>query len=338
MRKCFFRLWTLKDLLFVLLIVMVECLFFTGKVTMGRQAFILCQVGIAGIIAVNTAGSILFYRGPGKKYMTAPVERPLGEGNVFERFDSLLMETSKSGSDEFAAQALRTQAEIHALQNQINPHFLYNTLDIIRSQAISYNVPDIEKLTEALALLFRYSISSPAEQVTLRDEINNVEKYVLIQQYRFRNRFSYEKVIESSDLLDFQLPLLTLQPIFENAIHHGLEHRLEKGKLTLRVFGTEKNIIIRVEDTGTGMDIQTLHILRERISSRPAAVNSDSVSGSSGIGLYNVNQRIKLYFGDDYGLHITSIKDSGTVVEIRLPKIAKTADQGEVNEKRNRSG
>lgn len=335
MRKHFFGLCVFKDILMVMLMLIIEGLIFNGMESMGRQRIILYQTILVVIAAANLIVSVLFYKVFREKHMISPAKNSPAKGNVFERFDSLLLETSKSGSNEFVAQALRTQAEIHALQNQINPHFLYNTLDIIRSQAISYNVPDIEKLTEALALLFRYSISSPSELVTLRDELNNVEKYVLIQQYRFRNRFDYEKSIESAELLDYKLPLLTLQPIFENAIHHGLEHRLEKGKLTIRVFSTEKNIIIKVEDTGTGMDIQTLRILRERINDRQTIMKSDNSSGTSGIGLYNVNQRIKLYFGDNYGLHITSIKDSGTVAEILLPKVMETMNQGEGNEKRN---
>lgn len=328
MKKNFLQLWVLKDILMMILLIIIESLLFGIMGSMDRREIIVFQICLAVIVMMNVLISILFYRRFKQHCTVLPMENSTAKGTVFERFDNLLFETSKSGSNEYVAQALRTQAEIHALQNQINPHFLYNTLDIIRSQAISYNVPDIEKLTEALALLFRYSINSPSELVTLRDELNNVERYILIQQYRFRNRFDYEKSIEGSELLDYQLPLLTLQPIVENAIHHGLEHLLSKGKLTVRAFSTEKNIIIRVEDTGIGMDIQDLYILRERINNSQTAAKYDDTFGSSGIALYNVNQRIKLYFGNNYGLHITSIKDSGTTVEIVLPKIIRNGESG----------
>lgn len=130
------------------------------------------------------------------------------------------------------AQILNKQTELTALQSQINPHFLYNTLETIRGQALIDDNEEIAKMVEALSAFFRYSISRKGNLVTLRDELANIENYMLIQRYRFNNRFSMEVLIDEEDeeAFDFLIPRLIIQPVVENAIFHGLEEKLEGRK------------------------------------------------------------------------------------------------------------
>lgn len=133
------------------------------------------------------------------------------------------------------SRALKTEAELHALQNQINPHFLYNTLEIIRSRAMRRGSADVAEMAEALGMLFRYCINSPGELATLAQELDNVHHYLLIQRYRYGDRFTYEEHIENEDVMDSSLPVMTLQPLVENALSHGINRRVDGGKITMRV-------------------------------------------------------------------------------------------------------
>lgn len=167
------------------------------------------------------------------------------------------------------AQILNKQTELTALQSQINPHFLYNTLETIRGQALIDDNEEIAKMVEALSAFFRYSISRKGNLVTLRDELANIENYMLIQRYRFNNRFSMEVLIDEEDeeAFDFLIPRLIIQPVVENAIFHGLEEKLEGGKVTIDIIVTDKNLILMISDNGKGMDVNTLKELNARIQS-----------------------------------------------------------------------
>ena len=167
------------------------------------------------------------------------------------------------------AQILNKQTELTALQSQINPHFLYNTLETIRGQALIDDNEEIAKMVEALSAFFRYSISRKGNLVTLRDELANIENYMLIQRYRFNNRFSMEVLIDEEDeeAFDFLIPRLIIQPVVENAIFHGLEEKLEGGKVTIDIIVTDKNLILMISDNGKGMDADTLKELNARIQS-----------------------------------------------------------------------
>ena len=220
---------------------------------------------------------------------------------------------------------LRTRAEIHALQSQINPHFLYNTLDTIRSMAIIRDSEDIAQMAESLSMLFRYSISRPGEMATLKDELDNVKNYLVIQGYRFPGKFKYQQRIEDEELLQYKLPVLTIQPVIENAIHHGLETKVGGGQVSVYAYSTQERFIIRIADNGMGMTEQQMDSLRERLSKGRFIYEQDrdlKKRGNTGIALPNVNQRIKFYYGDDYGIKVYSTAGIGTIVEIILPAAA----------------
>lgn len=249
-----------------------------------------------------------------------------------------MMEAVKCASqDEYEAQNLRSQAEIFALQSQINPHFLYNTLDTIRSHALLCDAEDIAAMTESLSTLFRYSISRPGEMATLKEELENVRNYLLIQQYRFPDKVEYlVEGMEDEVILHYPMPILTIQPIVENAIHHGLEMKIGKGHIKLRAIRTEGRITLLVSDNGLGMSEERLEQLRRSLECSQAGQETLSGAGrqkGAGIALANVDRRLKFYYGRQYGLRVRSTLGVGTMVEINLP-----FEAGEQDEKRNRQG
>ena len=152
-----------------------------------------------------------------------------------------LHEEQERAAAEHSARLLTAQTRLFALQNQINPHFLYNTFDTIRSIALEQNQEDIAQMTKALANLFRYSISRPGEMATLAEEIDNSKSYLLIQQYRFPGKFTVEWQVDETDeaVMNCVLPVLTLQPLFENALHHGIEPMMSSGNITVRIWTTQ---------------------------------------------------------------------------------------------------
>ncbi|MCD8083047.1 MAG: histidine kinase [Clostridiales bacterium] len=224
------------------------------------------------------------------------------------------------------AEIFNKQTELTALQSQINPHFLYNTLDTIRGQAMLDDNVEVAGMIETLAAFFRYSISRKGTMVTLRDELNNINNYMRIQQYRFNDRFSLEILIEEEDLAayDFYVPRLILQPIVENAINHGLEDRMEGGSIIIEVTVAD-DLIITVSDNGKGMTLTELDELNGRIHSRDMRFvderHSEIQSRNTGIALPNISRRIKLLYGDQYGLNIYSSIGCGTDVEIMMPVV-----------------
>jgi two-component system sensor histidine kinase YesM len=217
----------------------------------------------------------------------------------------------------------KKHAEYLALQNQINPHFLYNTLEGIRSEALIEGVDSIANMTEALATFFRYTISNVDKLVTLDAEINNVKTYYKIQEFRFGDKLELNIDFQEEDLPDIlqaKIPKLTLQPIFENAIFHGLERKMGKGILTLKVFVTNKRLIIIISDNGVGIDEQRLKELNQKLRGTSLEYMKED-RNKGGIALLNVNNRIKLIFGDEYGIYVYSKIDAGTDVEITIPFI-----------------
>lgn len=220
------------------------------------------------------------------------------------------------------------QAQYLALQNQINPHFLYNTLEAIRGDALSAGLDNIADITEALATFFRYTISNMDNLVSLEEELGNAENYFTIQNYRFGDRISMQVDIESGseDCLDFQIPKLTLQPIIENAIIHGLEYQVGPGKVSVHIGSDGQRLLIEVTDDGVGMSEATLAEINQRLASPAVTHGRDEKTRKGGIALINVDHRIKLLFGELYGLRVSSIVGFGTRVEITLP-IRRIGDQ-----------
>ena len=210
------------------------------------------------------------------------------------------------------------QSEYAVLQSQINPHFLYNTLEAIRSEALLAGHSDIADMTENLSRFFRYSISQTGDFVTIQNELYNINDYLSIQQFRFGDKFSLETIIEDESALRCRLPKLTFQPIVENAIFHGLEQIVENGLITIRITKTAKKVVVLISDNGRGMPQEKVVALNRSLLGQAPPVQAE-VKRTSGIALRNVNQRLRLYFGSEYGLHVNSILNVGTDVEMVLP-------------------
>ena len=201
------------------------------------------------------------------------------------------------------------KTELKALQAQLNPHFLYNTLDSIAWMCEQGQNADAVQMVHALARLFRISISKGHELIPIAKEIEHAESYLQIQKYRYKNRFSYDFQVDPS-CLDYLCNKITLQPIIENAINHGLDLLVEEGHIQVEVKPDGDDIVFRVIDDGVGMSPEQVQ-----------AIMNQKPKDHTGIGIRNVNDRLKIYFGKQYGLRIESVPDEGTCVEIRMPKV-----------------
>ena len=203
------------------------------------------------------------------------------------------------------------KTELKALQAQINPHFLYNTLDSIQWMCEQGRTDDAAKMVSSLARLFRISISRGKELITIKDEMRHAESYLIIQSYRYKDQFTYSFEIDPT-LENCLCNKITVQPLIENAIYHGLNRTVDEGEIKISVKKApddENDILITVSDNGIGMTEEQCN-----------AILKKERSDSSGIGVKNVNDRLKIYFGDKYGLNIESELDVGTTVTVRIPK------------------
>ena len=205
----------------------------------------------------------------------------------------------------------KRKSEFDSLQAQINPHFLYNTLDIIVWQIENEKQSEAVHTVTALARFFRLSLGKGKNIVTVKDEIDHVKNYLMIQHMRFKNKFDYEFDI-AEDVLELPSLKLMVQPLVENAIYHGMEFMDGDGMIMVKAWRKEDELYLSVADNGLGMTEDKVEMI----------LTGKSTSGNgrgSGIGVKNVNERIKLYFGEAYGLTIDSEPDEGTTVIIHLP-------------------
>ncbi|MBQ6589825.1 MAG: sensor histidine kinase [Butyrivibrio sp.] len=205
------------------------------------------------------------------------------------------------------------KAEFELLQAQINPHFLYNTLDAIVWSAESGNQKQVVSMVGSLSEFFRTSLNKGKEIVSVKEELQHVTSYLEIQQIRYQDILSYE-INVAKDIYNYSIPKITIQPIVENALYHGIKNRRGGGKITITGAENENGFAIHVRDNGAGMDENRLKEVRDSLL-------QDSSDKSAIYGLYNVNERIRLNFGDEYGITIDSKLDKGTDVTIYLPKI-----------------
>lgn len=205
------------------------------------------------------------------------------------------------------------RTDLRLLQEQINPHFLYNTLDTI-VWLIEGNEPDqAVNMVVTLSGFFRQVLSKGKELITIREEEQHIRSYLEIQSVRYHDILEYDIQIDQV-LYDYQILKLTLQPVVENALYHGIKYKRAKGYIHVNGEKAGELIRLTVRDNGAGMEEKELEELRKEIS-RPCKETE------KGFGLANVNERIHMYFGEQYGLSIQSVKDRGTIVEILIPAI-----------------
>lgn len=202
------------------------------------------------------------------------------------------------------------KTELRALQAQINPHFLYNTLDSIAWMCEEGRTKDAVEMVNALARLFRISISKGHELIPVEKEVEHAKSYLQIQKFRYKNQFQYSFDVQES-CLHYYCNKITLQPIIENAIYHGLNRMIDEGFIEIKIFEDGGDVVFTVEDNGVGMTKEQCEsILHKEVKGQ-----------TGGIGIKNVNDRVKIYFGEQYGIKIESELDEGTKVSIRMPKL-----------------
>lgn len=213
--------------------------------------------------------------------------------------------------DIVAEHESKRKSEFDTLQSQINPHFLYNTLDIIVWMIENEQKQEAVSVVTALARFFRISLSKGKSIITVRDELEHVRNYLMIQQTRFKNKFVYS-IDAEEEVLELVCLKLMLQPLVENAIYHGMEFMDGDGEICVKAYRKEEMLWFQISDNGLGMTA-------EQVKNLLGEENHVSSRRGSGIGVKNVNERIRLYFGEDYGLTIQSEPDEGTTISIHLP-------------------
>ncbi len=234
-------------------------------------------------------------------------------GDLSHSFNQLLEKVNILLASIKSIEIKKREAELESLKSQINPHFLYNTLESIRMMAVIDDNKDIADATEALANLFRYSIKQRKDIVDVRFELQHAKNYILLQKIRYGDKFEVIYDIDE-EVLDCKTLKFTLQPIVENAIYHGIEKKKGKGNLKVSAHKVGDDLQFEVCDDGVGIQLKRLIDLREDVES----FVDDSAKS---IGLKNVNQRVCLYFGKKYGLSIDSIPGEGTSVKLTIPAI-----------------
>ena len=259
-----------------------------------------------------------------RKQMHYKVTEISGEDEIAELYKELekMMDDNKALMQKVVDEKVQKEkihtkqreVEFKMLASQINPHFLYNTLETIRMKAKINKEPEIEELVKMLAKIMRRNIQVSDKKVTLKSEVQLIEYYLKIQNYRFGDRIHSQVIVDENVEMDAKVLPLIIQPFVENAFVHGLESSEDGGNLTVHVSRDMGVIIVNVEDDGEGMDYYELGQLRY-------AINSGEAAEKGHIGVSNVNQRLKLQYGEQYGITVDSKKNAGTKITIRMPLI-----------------
>ena len=230
-------------------------------------------------------------------------------GELIHDFNYMTDRVQSLVSEQFRLGEAAKNAELLALQSQINPHFLYNTLDLINWTALTNNVPEIASTVQSLSKFYKLTLSNGANIIPIGDEIEHLKLYVDLQNRRFRNAISFAVDIEES-VLRFTTIKIILQPIAENAILHGILERADKkGHLLLTAHLEGDTVVFTMKDDGVGMDSERVEEI----------LNRSGDEETLGYGIGNVDRRIRLFYGNAYGLSILSAKGRGTTVTIRIP-------------------
>lgn len=211
------------------------------------------------------------------------------------------------------------EAELELLQSQINPHFLYNTLDTIVWLAEGGFQKEVVSMVKNLSAFFRTSISRGKEVITIEEELVHAGSYLEIQRFRYQDILSYEIAVDD-EFKNYLIPKITLQPLIENALYHGIKNKRGGGAIKVSAKREGDNFALYVEDNGIGMTAERLKQINEGIATKKP-------SEKKIYGLYNVNERIRLKFGNDYGIVISSEYEKGTVSKITLPAITEEKNQ-----------
>lgn len=296
-----------------------------GQVLSEIQKFLMAVISIAVLLVliITYLLSYIFYK-PLEKLVSAMqkienrnldvrIDDRRGDEyhRVYKGFNDMVTELNSLIKDLINEKILKKEAEIKLLQAQINPHFLYNTLESIHSIAKIKKVDEISLMVSALSKFFRISLSGGKDVVTLKEAVDLVMNYLTIQNTRFNGKIDY-RINIPEELMAYIVPKLILQPVVENSIYHGIEKKKGEGMLAISGQSLDGDLLLTVEDNGIGIPENNLTELRK-------SLESDNFDGSKNFALKNLNLQIKLKYGYNYGVNIDSTAGEGTRVFIRLP-------------------
>ncbi len=233
-------------------------------------------------------------------------------GELGQSFNHMIARIDQLIQMVYVEQENKRTAEMKSLQEQIKPHFLYNTLDTISWMARDYDAEDIVRLVDALTNMFRIGLSHGKDIITVKEEITHVSNYLYIQKIRYKDKLNYVIHVDES-LYAVEVPKLILQPLVENAIYHGVKAKRGGGTITITGVPEGENLVFTVQDNGAGMPQEKVEELNRRMSERSVLDEKKS------FGLFYIRERIQLCYGKGYGVHVESALGEGTRVTITLP-------------------
>lgn len=249
--------------------------------------------------------------GNGNVQLRAKIVKEDEIGELAQQFNEMLDQMEELKQKEYQTKQLLNRAEYKALQAQVNPHFLYNTLDTMASIAEIRNCPEVSHMSQSLALIFRYSLNMKDPFSTVENEIAHLKNYIYVMDMRMHDNIQYTFDVDEMTLKS-KLPRLSLQPIVENAINHGLRNKRGKKKIGMQIKREQMDLVICIEDNGIGLDTSAINeSLRKN--------ELDFVEKGNSIGLHNINARLKMLYGNQYGMHLESMLGEGTKVFMILP-------------------
>ena len=249
--------------------------------------------------------------GNGNVQLRAKIVKEDEIGELAQQFNEMLDQMEELKQKEYQTKQLLNRAEYKALQAQVNPHFLYNTLDTMASIAEIRNCPEVSHMSQSLALIFRYSLNMKDPFSTVENEIAHLKNYIYVMEMRMHDNIQYTFDVDEMTLKS-KLPRLSLQPIVENAINHGLRNKRGKKKIGIQIKREQMDLVICIEDNGIGLDTSAINeSLRKN--------ELDFVEKGNSIGLHNINARLKMLYGNQYGMHLESMLGEGTKVFMILP-------------------
>jgi two-component system sensor histidine kinase YesM len=238
-------------------------------------------------------------------------------GRLSRRFNLMVSRIGQLRDQIIEEQETKRKNELEVLQAQINPHFLYNTLNSVVRMAGVGRKEEVITMITSLSKFFRISLSKGKTIITVQEELEHVRNYLIIQKMRFKNKFEFEIEAEEAVLACKTLKLI-LQPIVENAIYHGIESMADVGHIRITAAAVEDRLCLRVQDNGLGIPPQKLQQLLTGVG---VGVGVGKAGEAPGVGLRNVHERVKLYFGDTYGVQVESQLEEGTAVTIWIPLV-----------------
>jgi len=245
-------------------------------------------------------------------------------GYLYKSFNEMSAEINRLINGVYEVELTKKESEIKSLESQMNPHFINNTLEIINWTALMNGVDDISTMVKALSSIMEDNINRTGENfVYIKKELEHIQNFITIMRLRYGERIRF--IIEVDNICkEYEIPKFILQPLLENAVYHGVENKIDGGEIKLSIRSLDENLFISVSDDGVGMSQHKLETLRESFNNNLKIEENDRTS----IGLFNVNKRIKLLYGLNYGLNIESIIQQGTKITISLPIYRNEVKQG----------